>query len=108
LYAFSASGADMDGVELAALDTLQHRLPGHAEGVRGFEHGQVAVRGVRDEAARSSSVSRMRQGAPGVVCLAGMNPSAIHRGTVEGTRPSSRAASVTVTGAVSLGMLSGR
>jgi hypothetical protein len=98
----------MDGVELAALDTLQHRLPGHAEGVRGFEHGQVAVRGVRDEAARSSSVSRMRQGAPGVVCLAGMNPSAIHRGTVEGTRPSSRAASVTVTGAVSLGMLSGR
>jgi hypothetical protein len=54
----------MAGVELAALDTLQPRPPGHVKGVRGFEHGQVAVRGVRDEAARSSSVSRMRQGAP--------------------------------------------
>src|ERR671918_30884 len=48
--AFSASGADVDGFELAALDTLQHGLAGHAEGVGGFEHGEPAGRGVVDEA----------------------------------------------------------
>jgi hypothetical protein len=44
--AFSASGADVDGFEFAALDTLQHGLAGHAEGVGGFEHGEPAWRGV--------------------------------------------------------------
>ncbi len=48
--AFSASGADVDGFEFAALDTLQHGLAGHAEGVGGLEHGQPAGRGVVDEA----------------------------------------------------------
>jgi hypothetical protein len=32
--AFSASGADMDGAELTALDTLQQRLAGDAVGQR--------------------------------------------------------------------------
>jgi hypothetical protein len=40
----------VDGVEFAALDTLQHRLPGHAEQVGSFEHRQVAVGGMLDEA----------------------------------------------------------
>jgi hypothetical protein len=47
--AFSASGADVDGTQLAALDTLQHRLPGDAKRHGGFQHGQPAGRGVVDE-----------------------------------------------------------
>ena len=43
-------------------------------------------------------MSRTRQGEPGVVCSAGMNPSLIQRCTVEATTPSSRAASATLTG----------
>src|SRR5918996_1277464 len=48
--AFSASGADVDGFELAALDTLQHGLAGHAESAGGLEHRQPAGRRVVDEA----------------------------------------------------------
>ena len=36
--AFSASVADVDGLQLAALDTLQHGLAGDAERDRRFEH----------------------------------------------------------------------
>ena len=32
----------MDGFDLAALDTLQHRLPGHAQSRGRFQHGDVA------------------------------------------------------------------
>ena len=46
---FSASGADVDGLEFAAFDTLHEGLPGHAVGEGGFEHGQPAVGGVVDE-----------------------------------------------------------
>lgn len=38
--AFAASGADVDGFELAALYTLQHGLAGHTEGVCRFLHGE--------------------------------------------------------------------
>jgi hypothetical protein len=45
----SASGADVDGLELAALDTLQQCLAGDAVGQGGLEHGQPAFGGVIDE-----------------------------------------------------------
>ncbi len=47
--------------------------------------------------ARSSSVMRMRHGAPGVSCSPGMNPSATQRCTVEATTPRIRAASSMLT-----------
>ena len=46
--------------------------------------------------ARSLSVIRIRQGAPGVSCSPGTNPSLTHRCRVEGASPSWRAASATV------------
>jgi hypothetical protein len=46
--------------------------------------------------ARSLPVIRIRQGAPGVSCSPGTNPSATHRCRVEGASPSWRAASATV------------
>src|SRR5229473_2129298 len=46
--------------------------------------------------ARSVSVIRIRQGAPGVSCSPGTNPSATHRCRVEGASPNWRAASATV------------
>ena len=45
----SASGADVHGLEFAALDTLQQGLAGHAVGQGGFERGQPALGGVIDE-----------------------------------------------------------
>ena len=48
--AFASSAADMDGLELAALDTLQHRLAGDAQDVHGVEHGYVAFGRLLDEA----------------------------------------------------------
>src|SRR5215212_259905 len=47
--AFSASVADVDGVEFAALDTLQHGLAGDAEGAHGIDDRDVAGRRVVDE-----------------------------------------------------------
>jgi hypothetical protein len=41
---FSASAADVHGLELAALDTLQQGLAGHAVGKGGFEGGQPVVK----------------------------------------------------------------
>jgi hypothetical protein len=64
--AFSASGADVDGVEFAALDTLHDGLAGHAVGEGGLEHRQPAVGASSTNRLRMSSVRRMRQGAPGV------------------------------------------
>ena len=47
--ALSASLADMDGFEFAALDTLQHGLAGHAEQLGGLLHHDIAVGGVFDK-----------------------------------------------------------
>jgi hypothetical protein len=47
--AFSASVADVDGVEFAALDTLQHGLARDAERDRRFEHRQPAGWRLLDE-----------------------------------------------------------
>lgn len=38
------------GLEFATLYTLQYRLPGNAELVRGFQHGQVIGRCLRHDA----------------------------------------------------------
>ena len=48
--ALSASGADMNGVELAALYTMQHRLARHAEDPDGVDDGDVAFGRIFDEA----------------------------------------------------------
>ena len=48
--AFSSPAADVNGLELAALYTLQHRLPGDAEPQPRFEHRHIVWRGVFDEA----------------------------------------------------------
>src|SRR5215207_194845 len=47
--AFPASVADVQGLQLAALDTLQHRLAGDAEGSHGVDDRDVAGGGVFDE-----------------------------------------------------------
>jgi hypothetical protein len=47
--AFSASGADVDGLEFAAFDTLQQGLAGDAVGEGGLERGQPAFGCVVDE-----------------------------------------------------------
>ena len=56
---------------------------------------------------RSWSVTRIRQGAPGVGCSPVMNQSASHRCTVEAATPSSSAARVTVTSSPSGGVAGG-
>ena len=48
--AFSLPAANVERVELAALYTLQHRLPRHAQAQPRFEHRQVAGRSLFDEA----------------------------------------------------------
>src|SRR5260370_19700191 len=48
--AFSSAAEDVDGFELAALYTLQHRLRGDAEPQPRFDHRQIVWRGVFDEA----------------------------------------------------------
>ncbi|MNT88670.1 hypothetical protein D3C72_2292650 [compost metagenome] len=47
--AFSPSLAHQDGIEFAALYTLQHSLAGHAEQLGCFLHDDVAIGAVRDE-----------------------------------------------------------
>ena len=54
--------------------------------------------------ARSLPVIRICQGAPGVSCSAGTNPSLTHRCRVEGASPSWRAASATVRSSPSAGL----
>ena len=47
--AFSASVADVEGLQFAALDTLQHGLAGDAEDAHRVDDRHVAGRGVLDE-----------------------------------------------------------
>src|SRR6266545_679876 len=49
--AFSPAGADVDGAQLAALDTLQHRLPRDTQRHGGLQHRQPAFGGLLDEPA---------------------------------------------------------
>jgi hypothetical protein len=69
--AFSASVADVDGLELAALDTLQHGLAGDAEGAHGVDDREVAGGGVFDEEGAELVVDPDPPGCAGGVLLAG-------------------------------------
>jgi hypothetical protein len=69
--AFSSSGADVDGLELAALDTLQDGLAGDAEGEGGFEHREPAFGGVVDEQGAQFVGHADAPGGAGGVLLAG-------------------------------------
>src|SRR5829696_7096059 len=49
--ALSSPGADVDGAQLAALDTLQHRLPRDPQRHGGLQHRQPPFGGLLDEPA---------------------------------------------------------
>jgi hypothetical protein len=42
----------MDGIQLAALYSLQHRLAGYTEGLSGLQHWKLALWGLLDKAGR--------------------------------------------------------
>ncbi|MCI0152355.1 hypothetical protein KNO81_41910 [Paraburkholderia sediminicola] len=72
--AFASSATDQNGVELAALYTLQHRLTGNTESPRCGLHDDISLGGVIDERLRRASVMRMHHGAPEVGCSPAMKP----------------------------------
>jgi reverse transcriptase-like protein len=69
--AFLAADADMHGVQLAALYTLQDRLARDAQKVGGFEHGDVAFGDVRDEACAQFIIESDAPGSAGRDLFAG-------------------------------------
>jgi|SRR5271166_2152670 len=103
--AFSASGADVDGAQLARLDTLHDGLAGNAVAEGGFQHGEPAVGSVVDEQVADFGAEPDPQGGAGVSCSPPMNPSLSHRCKVEGARASSLAASVHLAGRAILAAL---
>ena len=106
--AFPASGADVDGAEFAALDILQHGLAGDAEGAGGVGGRATQPSGASStNRSRSSSVRRIRQGAPGVICSPATKPSLSQRSRVEGAMPSCLAAAVTLSSSPSGGVVAG-
>ena len=76
---FAASAGEVDGVELAALDLVQHGLAGEAEAGGGLAEGQPAVGGLGPDLSRSCWSMRTCQGAPGVSCSPVTKPSRSHR-----------------------------
>jgi hypothetical protein len=72
--AFPASGADVDGAEFAAVDTLQQGLAGDAVGEGGLQHGQPAVGGVLDEQRAELVGEADAPGGAGVSCSPAMKP----------------------------------
>jgi len=92
--ALPASGAHVDGLELAALYRLQHLLAGHAEGEGGLQHGQPAGRGLLNELGPQVVGDA---DAPRVNCSPAMKPSPSQRCTVDGATPRILAASTMVT-----------
>ena len=77
--ALAASAGDVDGVELAALDLVQHGLAGHSERLGGRPSGSQPSGTSGRIRSRSAWVMRIRQGAPGVSCSPVMKPSRSHR-----------------------------
>ena len=69
--AFSASVADVEGLQLAALDTLQHGLARDAKGAHRVEDGRVAGWRVVDEQGAELVIDADRPGSAGGVLLAG-------------------------------------
>ena len=72
--AFSASVADVEGLQLAALDTLQHGLAGDAEGAHRVDDRDVAGGGVFDEQRAELVVDADPPGGAGGVLLAADEP----------------------------------
>ena len=72
--AFSASVADVEGLQLAALDTLQHCLAGDAEDSHRVDDRDVAGGGVLDEQCAELVVDSDPPGSAGGVLLAGDEP----------------------------------
>ena len=92
----SASGAEVHGLEFAALDTLQQGLAGYAVGQGCFEGGQPALGGVIDEQRADVVGEPDPPGCAGGELFAGDESSPSQRCRVEGARPSWLAASATV------------
>ena len=90
--AFSASVADVEGLQLAALDTLQHGLAGDAEDPHRVDDRDVAGWCVFDEQRAELVVDADSPGAPGVSCSPRMKPAWSQRKMVEAAMPSSSAA----------------
>ena len=105
--AFSASGADVDRFEFAALDTLHDGLAGHAVGEGGFEHGQPAVGGVVDEQGADVVGEPDPPGRAGGELFAGDEPVAEPAVQGGGGEASSFAASATVSSCPTCGSSSG-
>ena len=72
--AFSASVADVEGLQLAALDTLQHGLAGDAEGAHRVDDRDVAGGSVLDEQGAELVVDADPPWGAGRVLLAGDEP----------------------------------
>ena len=72
--AFSASVANVDGLQLAALDTLQHGLARDAEGAHRVDDRDVAGGGVFDEHGAQLVVDADSPGGAGSVLLSGDEP----------------------------------
>ena len=72
--AFSASVADVEGLQLAALDTLQHGLAGDAEGAHRVDDRDVAGGGVLDEQGAELVVDADPPRRAGGVLFAGDEP----------------------------------
>jgi hypothetical protein len=68
---FAASAGEVDGVELAALDLVQHGLAGDAEAGGGLAEGQPAVGGLGPDLVAELLVDADLPGCPGGELLAG-------------------------------------
>jgi hypothetical protein len=73
--AFSLSAVDVDGLQFAALDLMQHRLAHHSEYGGGVVEAHPAVGTVGTTRSRTDWSIRIRHGAPAVSCSPAMNPS---------------------------------
>jgi hypothetical protein len=77
--AFAASPGEVDGVEFAALDLVQHGLAGDAEVAGGLAEGSQPSGAWGWTMSRSCWSMRICQGAPGVSCSPVTKPSRSHR-----------------------------
>ena len=76
---FAASAGEVDGVELAALDLVQHGLAGDAEAGGGLAERQPAVGGLGPDPVAELLVDADLPGCSGVSCSPVTKPSRSHR-----------------------------
>src|SRR5229473_1299391 len=89
---FLLAAHDMDRLEFAALDTLQHGRARNAERAHRFAHWHEAIAGYAVEAGHEVIGEADAPGAPGVSCSPAMIPSLSRRWMVDGATPSATAA----------------